>query len=51
MDKKREFKELCERKKEKENKRWEKMAEETRTESKVWTIINRDKKKKRMMSL
>ncbi|XP_011688391.1 PREDICTED: uncharacterized protein LOC105450305 [Wasmannia auropunctata] len=42
---KKEYKELCERKKEEENGRWERKAEEARTEGQVWEIVNRERKK------
>ena len=47
---KREYKVLCERKKEEENRKWEKKAEEARNESEVWEIVNKDRRKKRRVN-
>lgn len=44
---KREYKELCERKKKVENDRWERRAEEAKKESEVWEIINKERKWRR----
>jgi len=43
--KKREYKELCEENKRKENERWEREMEGVRWESQVWRIINRERRK------
>lgn len=42
---KKEYKELCDRKKREENERWEREAEEARTEGQIWAIVNRERKK------
>jgi len=39
------YKEICEKKKREENEKWEKEAEEARTEVQVWNIVNRERKK------
>lgn len=44
--KKREYRELCERKKKEENNRWEKRAAEARRENEVWEIVNRERKRR-----
>lgn len=38
--------EFCERKKKEENERWERMVKKMKTESQVWKIINRERKKR-----
>lgn len=43
---KREYKELCERKKE-DNEIWERKAKEVKRESDVWEIVNRERKRRR----
>jgi len=45
LKKKRDYKELCEEKKKKENERWEGEIEGVRWESQVWGIINRERRK------
>lgn len=47
---KKEYKELCERKKE-ENDRWEKRAMEAKKESEVWEILNRERKRRKRISV
>lgn len=47
---KREYKELCERKKKEENERWEKEAAEAKSENKVWEIVNKERKRKKKIS-
>jgi len=42
---KRKYKELCDRKKQEENRNWEREAEEASTERQVWGLINRKRKK------
>lgn len=44
--KRKEYKELCERKKKEENERWERRAMEVKKESEVWELINRQRKKR-----
>lgn len=39
------YRETCERKREEENRRWEK-KEEARRESEMWEIVNRERKRK-----
>lgn len=39
------YKELCERKKGKENEWWERKAKEARRENEVWEVVNRERKK------
>ncbi|XP_020299280.1 vicilin-like seed storage protein At2g18540 [Pseudomyrmex gracilis] len=46
-EEKRSYKELCERKREEENKRWVEKARKERTEKEIWKIVNRERKKKR----
>ncbi|XP_039312991.1 uncharacterized protein LOC120359478 [Solenopsis invicta] len=41
----REYKEICEKKKREENRRWEREAEEARSVGQVWRIVNRERKK------
>lgn len=41
---KREYKELCERRKKEENEKWEKQVKEARRECEVWRIVNRKRK-------
>ena len=43
---KREYEDLCKRKKEEENVKWEKEAEQARTEIEVWKIVNRGRKRR-----
>lgn len=47
---KREYKEMCERKKKEKNKSWLKMTAEVRTEKQVWEIINRERKKRKKIN-
>lgn len=42
-EKRKEYRELCERKKKEENEKWEKCARKAKKESDVWGIINRKK--------
>jgi len=44
-EKKKEYRELCERKRKEENDRWEREAEQVRGERNVWRIVNRRGKK------
>lgn len=48
---KRGYRVLCERKKKGDNERWEKKAAETRKESDVWEIVNREKRRKRRIKM
>lgn len=48
--KKREYNELCRRKKEKENERWERKVIEVRREGEVWEIVNRERRRRRMVN-
>lgn len=48
--KKREYKELCERKKQEENKKWEREAEKAKMEGKMWEVINRERKRRRKIN-
>ncbi|KYN11482.1 hypothetical protein ALC57_16362 [Trachymyrmex cornetzi] len=43
----REYKELCEAKKRKENERWERKVEGARNECQVWEIVNGERKKRK----
>jgi len=43
-ERKRKYKELCERKRREENERFEREAEKVRNESEVWRVINRERK-------
>ncbi|XP_067217103.1 LINE-1 retrotransposable element ORF2 protein [Linepithema humile] len=45
-EKKKEYKETCERKKKEENERWEKRAREVKRENEVWEIVNRERKRR-----
>lgn len=42
----REYKEMCERKRRQENEEWMKVAKETRTQEQVWKVINRERRRK-----
>ncbi|KAL0098850.1 hypothetical protein PUN28_020795 [Cardiocondyla obscurior] len=44
---KKEYKKLCDRKKEEEKKKWEKEVEQTKTEEDVWKIVNKGRKGRR----
>ncbi|KAM0728549.1 hypothetical protein ACS0PU_004804 [Formica fusca] len=44
---KREYKELCEKKKEEEREKLIREAAEAKTESKVWEIVNRERRKRK----
>nr|XP_012232396.1 PREDICTED: golgin subfamily A member 6-like protein 22 [Linepithema humile] len=44
---KKEYRELCERKKKEEGERWEKRARKVKKESEVWDLINKERKKNR----
>lgn len=44
--KRKEYRELCERKKKEENEKWEKRAMVVKRERKVWELINRERKKR-----
>ncbi|XP_071579341.1 uncharacterized protein [Temnothorax nylanderi] len=46
-EKRKEFREMCKRKKEEENQRWERKAEGARREAEVWEIVNKERKKRR----
>ncbi|XP_011881271.1 PREDICTED: uncharacterized protein LOC105569421 [Vollenhovia emeryi] len=48
--KRKEYKELCERKKEEENKKLEKEAEEAHTEEMVWRVVNKERKKRKKIN-
>jgi len=48
---KREYKELCKRKKGEENLKWEVRAREARKENEIWEIINWDKKRRRKVNV
>jgi len=45
--KKKDYKELCERKKKEENERWEKKAREVKREGDVWELLNKERRKRR----
>lgn len=45
-----EYKELCERKKREENERWEKRAVEARREKEVWEIENRERNRRKRIN-
>lgn len=47
---KRDYGELCNRKKRKENEEWERKAREAKRENEVWEIINRDRKRRRKVN-
>lgn len=47
---KREYEELCKRKKKEENESWLKMAAEVRTEEQIWEIINKERKKRKKIN-
>lgn len=42
----REYKEMCERKRRQKNEEWIKMTKETRTQEQVWKVINRERRRK-----
>ncbi|XP_070530007.1 golgin subfamily A member 6-like protein 22 [Cardiocondyla obscurior] len=44
---KREYKKLCDRKKEEEKRKWEKEVEQAKTEEEVWKIVNKGRKGRR----
>jgi len=44
---KREYKELCERKRREESERWIELAKNARTEGQIWTVINKERSRKR----
>ncbi|XP_071576349.1 uncharacterized protein [Temnothorax nylanderi] len=46
-EKRKGFREMCKRKKEEENRRWERKAEGARREAEVWEIVNKERKKRR----
>lgn len=46
-EKKRKYRELCERKKKEGNDRWEREAEQMRRERDVWKIVNRDRRRRK----
>ncbi|XP_011884026.1 PREDICTED: golgin subfamily A member 6-like protein 22, partial [Vollenhovia emeryi] len=48
--KRKEYKELCERKKEEENKKLEKEAEKVHTEEMVWRVVNKERKKRKKIN-
>lgn len=41
---------MCERKKREENDRWEKEAEQVRSERDVWAIVNRGRRKRKRVN-
>lgn len=45
-ERKKEYKDLCDRKKKEENEKWKKKAKEARRENEVWEIINRERKRR-----
>ncbi|XP_076301434.1 uncharacterized protein LOC143219315 [Lasioglossum baleicum] len=45
-EKKREYQKLCEEKKKKEREKWEKEVEGIKTESQVWKVVNRERKRR-----
>jgi len=49
-EKKREYRELCERKKREESERWEKEAEQVKKEKDVWEIVNKGRRKRRRVN-
>lgn len=42
---KREYNDLCERKKNEESERWLEVAKRARTEGQVWEIVNRERRR------
>jgi len=42
----REYRELCDKKKKEKNKKWEKIVMEVRRENEVWGLINRERKRR-----
>jgi len=44
---KKEYKELCERKRREESERWIELAKKARTEGQIWMVINKERNKKR----
>lgn len=44
-EKKKEYKELCERKKKEENEKWEKKTMEARRERDMWEIVHKERKR------
>lgn len=45
-----EYKEMCEKKKKEENERWERKVAEAKRESDVWEVVNRERKKRKKVS-
>jgi len=41
-----EYRELCERKRKEENERWEKEIEEIRSEEMIWKVVNKERKRR-----
>lgn len=48
--KRKEYRKFCERKKIEENEKWMRKAKEAKRESKVWELINKDRKKVRKVN-
>lgn len=44
---KKEYKELCNRKKAEENERWEREVEKAETDGQIWQVVNKERKKRR----
>lgn len=44
---KKEYKEVCIRKKQEENLRWEKQIEEAKQEGQIWEIVNKERKRRK----
>lgn len=47
---KREYNKICEKKRQEENEKWEREAQEARTEGQVWRVINRERRKRRRIN-
>ncbi|KMQ90798.1 stress response protein nst1-like protein [Lasius niger] len=45
-----EYKLMCKRKKEEENEKWLKEAQEAKTEGEVWKVVNRERKRRRVVN-
>lgn len=48
--KRRKYKDLCDRKRRLENKRWKRKITEARREAEVWKVINRDRNKRKKIN-
>lgn len=46
----RKYRDLCERKKRKENEKWARRAAEVRTEGQVWEIVNKERKRRKRVN-